>query len=189
MRELTIDLLLTLDSYLGASFDVPSLVERLLEQLASKQKIVVRLYDITNHTYPTKMYDSDVIASDDLHISNIDFGDPTRKHVMHCRYFFHCAWDYTFVLENKLTQSIFIFFVRFKHAPSLPWSAIMISSAVAIIVLLVGYIIYATLNSLEEAEDNYTTMRDLKGRAEAADVAKSQVLLSLAVFLSFAMFL
>jgi histidine kinase 2/3/4 (cytokinin receptor) len=65
----------------------------------------------------------------------------------------------------------------------------MISSAVAIIVLLVGYIIYATLNSLEEAEDNYTTMRDLKGRAEAADVAKSQVLLSLAVFLSFAMFL
>lgn len=111
LRELTIDLLLTLDSYLGASFDVPSLVERLLEQLASKQKIVVRLYDITNHTYPTKMYDSDVIASDDLHISNIDFGDPTRKHVMHCRYFFHCAWDYTFVLENKLTQSIFIFFM------------------------------------------------------------------------------
>uniref|UniRef100_A0A0E0M6X9 histidine kinase n=1 Tax=Oryza punctata TaxID=4537 RepID=A0A0E0M6X9_ORYPU len=135
--------------YLGASFDVPSLVERLLEQLASKQKIVVRLYDITNHTYPTKMYDSDVIASDDLHISSIDFGDPTRRHEMHC---------------------------RFKHAPSLPWSAIMISSAVAIIVLLVGYIIYATLNSLEEAEDNYTAMRDLKGRAEAADVAKSQFL-------------
>ncbi|XP_015698962.2 probable histidine kinase 5 isoform X2 [Oryza brachyantha] len=135
--------------YLGASFDVPSLVERLLEQLASKQKIVVRLYDITNHTSPTKMYDSDVNASGDLHISSIDFGDPTRKHEMHC---------------------------RFKHKPSLPWSAIMISSAVAIIVLLVGYIIYATLNSLEEAENNYTAMRELKGRAEAADVAKSQFL-------------
>ncbi|KAL5230715.1 hypothetical protein ABZP36_029491 [Zizania latifolia] len=135
--------------YLGASFDVPSLVDRLVEQLATTQKIVVRLYDITNHTSPIKMYDSDVVASGDHCISSIDFGDPTRKHEMHC---------------------------RFKHEPSWPWSAIMISSAVAIIVLLVGYIIYATLNSLEEAENNYRAMRQLKGRAEAADVAKSQFL-------------
>ncbi|KAL6643041.1 hypothetical protein ACP70R_021222 [Stipagrostis hirtigluma subsp. patula] len=135
--------------YLGASFDVPSLVDKLLEQLASKQKIVVELYDTTNHTSPIKMYGSDFTASGDLHISSIDFGDPTRKHEMHC---------------------------RFKQRPSLPWSAITISTAVAIIVLLVGHIIYATLNSLERAEDNYRTMRELKGRAEAADVAKSQFL-------------
>ncbi|KAG2538507.1 hypothetical protein PVAP13_9NG401900 [Panicum virgatum] len=136
--------------YLGASFDVPSLVDKLLEQLASKQKIVVKLYDTTNHTSPIKMYGSDFSSSGDLqHISNIDFGDPTRKHEMHC---------------------------RFKHEPPLPWSAITISTAVAIIVLLVGHIIYATLNSLETAEHDYRVMRELKGQAEAADVAKSQFL-------------
>ncbi|PVH31905.1 hypothetical protein PAHAL_9G257700 [Panicum hallii] len=136
--------------YLGASFDVPSLVDKLLEQLASKQKIVVKLYDTTNHTSPIKMYGSDFSSSGDLQrISNIDFGDPTRKHEMHC---------------------------RFKHEPPLPWSAITISTAVAIIVLLVGHIIYATLNSLEKAEHDYRVMRELKGRAEAADVAKSQFL-------------
>ncbi|XP_034571135.1 probable histidine kinase 5 isoform X2 [Setaria viridis] len=136
--------------YLGASFDVPSLVDKLLEQLASKQKIVVRLYDTTNHTSPIKMYGSDFTVSGDLqHISSIDFGDPTRKHEMHC---------------------------RFKHEPPLPWSAIIISAAVAIIVLLVGHIIYATLNSLEKAEQDYIVMRELKGQAEAADVAKSQFL-------------
>ncbi|CAN6318734.1 unnamed protein product [Urochloa humidicola] len=136
--------------YLGASFDVPSLVDKLLEQLASKQKIVVKLYDTTNRTSPIKMYGSDFMASGDLQrISSIDFGDPTRKHEMHC---------------------------RFKHEPPLPWSAIIISTAVAIIVLLVGHIIYATLNSLEKAEHDYRVMRELKGQAEAADVAKSQFL-------------
>jgi len=141
---------LTPGSYLGASFDVPSLVDKLLEQLASKQKIVVKLYDTTNHTSPIKMYGSDFSSSGDLQrISNIDFGDPTHKHEMHC---------------------------RFNYEPPLPWSAITISTAVAIIVLLVGHIIYATLNSLEKAEHDYRVMRELKGRAEAADVAKSQVL-------------
>jgi hypothetical protein len=67
------------------------------------------------------------------------------------------------------------FSFRFKHEPSLPWSAIIISTAVAIIVLLVGHIIYATLNSLEKAEHDYRVMRELKGQAEAADIAKSQV--------------
>jgi hypothetical protein len=42
--------------------------------------------------------------------------------------------------------------------------------------LLVGHIIYATLNSLEKAEHDYIVMKELKGLAEAADVAKSQVL-------------
>jgi CHASE3 domain sensor protein len=59
--------------------------------------------------------------------------------------------------------------------------------AVAIIVLLVGHIIYATLSSLEKAEDNYRAMRELKGRAEAADVAKSQVLSTPAMSLSYAL--
>ncbi|KAM7459940.1 hypothetical protein LguiA_036029 [Lonicera macranthoides] len=42
--------------YLGASYDVPSLVEKLLHQLASKQTIVVNVYDTTNISAPINMY-------------------------------------------------------------------------------------------------------------------------------------
>lgn len=59
-----------------------------------------------------------------------------------------------------------------------PWSAITTSIGVAVIVLLVGYIFYQALNRIEKVEDDYREMRELKGRAEAADVAKSQVLIS-----------
>lgn len=48
----------------------------------------------------------------------------------------------------------------------------------AVIVLLVGCIFYQALNRFEKVEDDYREMRELKGRAEAADVAKSQVLIS-----------
>lgn len=71
--------------YLGASFDVPSLVERLLQQLASKQTIVVNVYDTTNSSAHIRMYGPEAVGSSDLHISNLDFGDPIRRHEMHCR--------------------------------------------------------------------------------------------------------
>ncbi|KAJ1686408.1 hypothetical protein LUZ63_017798 [Rhynchospora breviuscula] len=135
--------------YLGASFDVPSLVEKLLQQLASKQKIVVNVYDTTNSSSYIKMYGPDVTDSDDVYKSGVDFGDPTRKHAMHC---------------------------RFKDKAALPWSAITTSIGVAVIVLLVGHIFYQALNRIEKVEDDYREMRELKGRAEAADVAKSQFL-------------
>ncbi|XP_019701661.1 probable histidine kinase 5 isoform X2 [Elaeis guineensis] len=135
--------------YLGASFDVPSLVEKLLHQLASKQTIVVNVYDTTNSSAPIKMYGLDVRGAGEIHISNVDFGDPLRKHEMHC---------------------------RFKHEPPLPWSAITTSLGVAVIVLLVGHIFYAALNRIEKVEDDFREMRELKVRAEAADVAKSQFL-------------
>jgi len=44
-----------------------------------------------------------------------------------------------------------------------------------VIVLLVGHIFHAAINRIEKVEDDYREMRDLKTRAEAADVAKSQV--------------
>ena len=76
------------------------------------------------------------------------------------------------------------FNVRFKHEPPLPWSAITTSLGVAVIVLLVGHIFYAALNRIEKVEDDYCEMRELKVRAEAADVAKSQVIcLSLIFFM------
>ncbi|XP_077216080.1 histidine kinase 3-like isoform X2 [Tasmannia lanceolata] len=135
--------------YLGASFDVPSLVEKLLHQLASKQTIVVNVYDTTNISAPINMYGPNVTDTGLWHLSNLDFGDPFRKHEMHC---------------------------RFKQKPPLPWSAITTSLGVLVIAFLVGHIFHAALNRIAKVEDDYREMRELKVRAEAADVAKSQFL-------------
>ncbi|OIW16430.1 hypothetical protein TanjilG_19146 [Lupinus angustifolius] len=135
--------------YLGASYDVPSLVEKLLHQLASKQTIVVNVYDTTNVSAPITMYGTDVVDTGLLHISSLDFGDPLRKHEMHC---------------------------RFKLWPPLPWTAISSSVGVFVITLLLGHIFYAAINRISKVEDDYRKMRELKVRAEAADVAKSQFL-------------
>lgn len=43
------------------------------------------------------------------------------------------------------------------------------------IALLIGYIFHATINRIAKVEDDYHEMMELKKRAEAADVAKSQV--------------
>ena len=43
------------------------------------------------------------------------------------------------------------------------------------IALLVGYIFHATVNRIAKVEDDYHGMMELKKRAEAADIAKSQV--------------
>ncbi|XP_020589142.1 probable histidine kinase 5 [Phalaenopsis equestris] len=136
--------------YLGASFDIASLVEKLLHQLASKQTIIVNVYDTTNSSASIKMYGpDDVYGRGEVYISTVDFGDPTRRHAMHC---------------------------RFKHEPPPPWSAITTSLGVAVIVLLVGHIFNAAINRIEKVEDDYREMKELKVRAEAADVAKSQFL-------------
>ncbi|TKY45791.1 Histidine kinase 2 [Spatholobus suberectus] len=60
--------------YLGASYDVPSLVDKLLHQLASKQTIVVNVYDTTNASAPIRMYGTDVADTGLLHISSLDLG-------------------------------------------------------------------------------------------------------------------
>ncbi|XP_022758935.1 histidine kinase 2-like isoform X2 [Durio zibethinus] len=135
--------------YLGASYDVPSLVKKLLHQLASKQTIVVNVYDTTNASAPISMYGTDVTDTGLLHVSNLDFGDPLRKHEMHC---------------------------RFKQKPPLPWTAINASLGVLVITLLVGHIFLAAISRIAKVENDYREMMELKARAEAADVAKSQFL-------------
>ncbi|CAJ1971586.1 unnamed protein product [Sphenostylis stenocarpa] len=135
--------------YLGASYDVPSLVDKLLHQLASKQTIVVNVYDTTDASAPITMYGTDVADTGLLHISSLDFGDPLRKHEMHC---------------------------RFKQRPPLPWTAINASVGVFVITLLLGHIFYAAINRIAKVEDDYRIVSELKGLAEAADVAKSQFL-------------
>ncbi|CAI0383549.1 unnamed protein product [Linum tenue] len=136
--------------YLGASYDVPSLVEKLLHQLASRQTIVVNVYDTTNASAPILMYGTDVAEDMSLfRASNLDFGDPMRKHEMHC---------------------------RFKQKPPEPTSAIDSSTVILAIVLLVSYICNAAINKIEKVEEEFREMTQLKVRAEAADVAKSQFL-------------
>ncbi|KAL2510344.1 Histidine kinase 3 [Forsythia ovata] len=135
--------------YLGGVFDIESLVEKLLQQLASKQTILVNVYDTTNISHPISMYGSNT-STDGLHrISALNFGDPFRRHEMQC---------------------------RFKQKPPWPWVAITTSIGILVIALLMGQIFHATMNRIAKVEDDYHKMMELKKRAEAADVAKSQFL-------------
>ncbi|KAG9144595.1 hypothetical protein Leryth_010805 [Lithospermum erythrorhizon] len=137
------------DGYLGGVFDIESLVEKLLQQLASKQTILVNVYDTSNVSNPISMYGSNITDNGLLHVSTLNFGDPHRKHEMHC---------------------------RFKQKAPWPWPAIIASIGILTITMLVGYIIHATINRMVKFEDDYEKMTILKKRAEAADVAKSQFL-------------
>ncbi|KAL9268590.1 Histidine kinase 2-like protein [Drosera capensis] len=128
-------------------FRLSSLVDKLLEQLASKQTIAVNVYDTTNASAPIVMYGSDVVDTGYLHVSNVDFGDPRRMHEMHCRY---------------------------KQDPPLPWPAIMTPFGMLVILSLVCYIFLVAINRYDSVVEDYNKMMELKARAEAADAAKSQ---------------
>ncbi|CAL5372901.1 unnamed protein product [Camellia sinensis] len=65
---------------------------------------------------------------------------------------------------------------KFKQKPPWPWFAMMISIGILVIALLLGHIINVTVNHIAKVEDDYHEMMELKKRAEAADVAKSQFL-------------
>ncbi|KAL8137799.1 hypothetical protein V2J09_003800 [Rumex salicifolius] len=134
--------------YLGGIFDIESLVEKLLHQLASNETIHVNVYDMTNLSNPISMYGSNEIGYG-LHVSPLNFGDPFRRHEMRCR------------LQQK---------------PCWPWLASTIAAGISVIALLTGQICNATLNRIARVEDDYCKMTELKRRAEAADVAKSQFL-------------
>ncbi|OIW17340.1 hypothetical protein TanjilG_22452 [Lupinus angustifolius] len=137
--------------YVGGSFDVESLVENLLGQLAGHQAILVNVYDITNYTNPLIMYGNQYEEGDMslAHESALDFGDPFRKHQMICRYH--------------------------QKAP-INWTALTTAFLFFVILLLVGYILYGAGNHIIKVEDDFHEMQELKVRAEAADVAKSQFL-------------
>ncbi|KVI05742.1 CHASE-like protein [Cynara cardunculus var. scolymus] len=59
-----------------------------------------------------------------------------------------------------------------------PWQILALSTSfgIFVITLLVGHIFHATVNRIAKVEDDYLEMSELKRRAEAADVAKSQFL-------------
>ncbi|XP_010936875.1 probable histidine kinase 4 [Elaeis guineensis] len=137
--------------YLGGAFDVESLVENLLRQLAGNQDIMVNVYDVTNASEPLVMYGSQFPDGymSFSHVSMLDFGDPFRRHQMECRY------------SNK---------------PPIPLSAITTPSGVFVICMLAGYILYAAWNRYDNVKEDCRKMEELKKQAEAADVAKSQFL-------------
>ncbi|XP_050372682.1 histidine kinase 4 [Argentina anserina] len=138
--------------YLGGAFDVESLVENLLGQLAGNQAIMVYVYDVTNSSDPLIMYGHQYQQDGDmslLHESKLDFGDPFRKHQMICRY---------------------------HHRAPTSWTAINTAFLFFVIGLLVGYILYGAAMHIVKVEDDFREMEELKVRAEAADVAKSQFL-------------
>lgn len=137
------------DGYLGGVFDIESLVEKLLQQLASKQTILVNVYDTTNSSQPISMYGSDEYVDELEHVSLLNFGDPFRSHEMRC---------------------------RFKQKPPWPWVATALAFGILVIALLVGHIFHATVNRIAKVEEDYNDMMELKKRAEAADIAKSQFL-------------
>lgn len=132
--------------YLGGAFDVESLVENLLHQLAGNFPITVNVYDTTNESFPVLMYGT---GSNGYHISELDFGDPDRKHELHC---------------------------GFSDDPKLPYTAIRTSGGIFVIIILVGHILFAAISRIKKVEEDCREMEELKGRAEAADVAKSQFL-------------
>ncbi|KAG2708288.1 hypothetical protein I3760_05G185200 [Carya illinoinensis] len=137
--------------YVGGAFDVESLVENLLGQLAGNQAILVNVYDVTNSSDPLIMYGHQYQDGGTtlLHESKLDFGDPFRKHQMICRYH--------------------------QKAP-VSWTALSTAFLFFVIGLLVGYILYGAGIHIVKVEDDFQEMEELKVRAEAADVAKSQFL-------------
>ncbi|KAI7731353.1 hypothetical protein M8C21_006737, partial [Ambrosia artemisiifolia] len=135
--------------YLGGVFDIESLVEKLLQQLASKQTINVNVYDTTNISDPISMYGTDAFDTGLEHVSPLNFGDPSRKHEMRC---------------------------RFKQKQPCQILAISTSFGIFVIILLIAHILHETVNRTGKVEDDFHIMSQLKIRAEAADVAKSKFL-------------
>ncbi|KAM7473305.1 hypothetical protein LguiB_020548 [Lonicera macranthoides] len=58
-----------------------------------------------------------------------------------------------------------------------PWTAIAASVGVIVITLLLSHIFHAAINRIAKVEHDYREMMELKHRAEAADIAKSQMLM------------
>ncbi|XP_010552447.1 PREDICTED: histidine kinase 3-like [Tarenaya hassleriana] len=137
------------NGYLGGVFDIESLVEKLLQQLASKQDILVNVYDTSNSSHPISMYGSNVAEDGLEHVSLLNFGDPFRKHEMRC---------------------------RFKQKPPWPWLSIGTSIGILVIAMLVAHIFHATISRIHKVEEDFHKMEQLKKKAEAADIAKSQFL-------------
>lgn len=64
---------------------------------------------------------------------------------------------------------------RYHQKAPTPWTALTTAFLFFVIGLLVGYILYGAAIHIVKVEDDFHEMEELKVLAEAADVAKSQV--------------
>ncbi|KAJ0537468.1 putative histidine kinase [Helianthus annuus] len=78
-------------------------------------------------------------------------------------------------MRNRVASNVFW---SYRFTQKQPWQILAISTSfgIFVITLLVGQIFHATINRIEKVEDDYHEMSELKKRAEAADVAKSEFL-------------
>lgn len=125
--------------YLGGIFDIEAHIDKVLQQLAGKKSITVNVYDTTNNSRPFAMYGSNDTGSCTIfHNSTLNFGDPSRRHEMHCRFTRRSPW---------------------------PWFAIASSFGTLVTALLVGYKFYAVINHIRKVEKRFQNMVAIKKRA------------------------
>ncbi|KAJ1278910.1 hypothetical protein BS78_04G115200 [Paspalum vaginatum] len=126
--------------YLGCILDMEKHVDKILHQLTDKPSVMVKVYDTTNDR-PITIYgsNSNDTGGDMRHISMVNFGDPSRKHEMHC---------------------------SFIKTPPWPWLAITSSYGTLVTALLIGYIVNFTVKRIANIEDSYKAMSVLEKRAD-----------------------
>ncbi|CAI5514825.1 unnamed protein product [Closterium sp. Naga37s-1] len=157
---------------IGAAIDMQDLIDFLLKHLLSASApFKLQLYDTSNSTAPVLMYDSDGLQrlptlQDNVvapatpamlqpdrfkHVEPIDLRDPSRQYEMWCRYTEGdtVAWEWS----------------------SLSWGVLLL-----VVFILVFYILLTMGRQNAAMRRNYRRMDALKGRAEAADRAKSNFL-------------
>lgn len=78
--------------------------------------------------------------------------------------------------RNNLRHSYYLHSIcRYLQNAPTSWIALTTAFFVFVIGFLVGYMIYGAGIHIVKVEDDFKNMQELKVRAEAADVAKSQV--------------
>lgn len=77
--------------------------------------------------------------------------------------------------QEAVSGSLIEFWHRYLQKAPTPWSALTTALLAFVVGFLVGYIIYGAAIHIVKVEDDFHQMQELKVRAEAADVAKSQV--------------
>lgn len=85
----------------------------------------------------------------------------------------HCQMSiFNFFYQQML---IVVLLNRYHQKAPTSWTALTPAFLFFVIGLLVGYILYGAAIRIVKVEDDFHEMQELKVRAEAADVAKSQV--------------
>lgn len=162
-RNLTVELFReALGGYIVSGFIFSDIWETLLNKTTGQNVVIARIYDVTDRSQPILLYqppDHQLLAGQkDSYgaIRNLSFGDDRRQHEIRCRY---------------TNEGVF-------PMQALGWAAAVIS-----IVILAGYIGWATCKQMQRMTLDFSRMEALKDKmkmakkaAEAASRAKGTFL-------------